>query len=187
MEDGTSPQMAITRETSGPGRSERLLIADMGQDRVIVLTPATDNARFLNIALNDARAIATYRAAVSGKPLAYVGEPTRVVRVPVLRTVDVVPWIADDAGISDSEAREQIQNARAIFEECGFDVYIADDKINHFSAASLLDLEITDWSQATYDTAPNFMQRFAAEANRVPDNNQCQNINSDQTIFRADP
>ena len=65
--------------------------------------------------------------------------------------------------------------------------YIVDDKINHFSAASLLDLEITDWSQATYDTAPNFMQRFAAEANRVPDNNQCQNINSDQTIFRADP
>ena len=292
-------QMAITRESSGPGRSERLLIADMGQDRVIVLNPATDKARFLDIALNDPRAIATYKDAVSGKSLAYVGEPTLVVRVTVLRTVNVVPWVADGAEISESEVRQQIQNARAIFEECGFDVHIVDDKINHFSAASLLDLEITDWSQAscgtalsrtqeeaalldavtrrgpnltdlnlyfvrrftvnggtppahtiaetvtgdcfaglrddtqsgvivsveylrkyapatkrtvaheighalldratwpsgdehrdpggTYYTAPNFMQRFAAEANRVPDNNQCQNINSDQTIFRADP
>lgn len=292
-------QLAITQESSGPGRPERLLVADTGQDRIIVLNPATDRSRFLDIALTDPRAIAPYKDAVSGKSLAYVGEPTRVVRVPVLRTVNVVPWVAVGSGISDADVRLQIQNARAVFEECGFDVHLVDDKINRFGAGALLDLEINNWTvtgcgptlartpeerdlldatsrrgaeqtdlniyfvrrftvnngsdpantigeaitadcfpglsdrtqsglilsveklqlyapatkrsvahevghallyrfgwlsndehknpSGTLYTSPNVMTRSAGQAQRVADGDQCQNINTDQTIFRADP
>lgn len=294
-------QLAITQESSGPGRSERLLIADTGQDRVIILNPATDRSRFLDIALIDPRAIAPYKDAVTGKSLAYVGEPTRVIRVPVLRTINIVPWVASGAGISDAEVRRQIQNARAVLEDCGFDVHLVDDRINRFNAGPLLDLEINNWSLPTVGcgpalartqeerdlldeptrrgaeqtdlnvyfvrrftvnngpdpgstigetvtgdcfpglqdgtesgvilsveqlvgyapatrrtvahelghallyrlswppgdehsdasgvlyTPPNFMAQFAGQGNRVADGDQCQNINTDQTIFRADP
>jgi ADP-ribose pyrophosphatase YjhB (NUDIX family) len=156
-------QLAITQESSGPGRSERLLIADSGQDRVIILNPATDKARFLDIALTDPRAIAPYKDTVTGKSLAYVGESTRVVRVPVLRTVNVVPWVAVGSNISDSEVRLQIQNARAVYENCGFDVHLVDDKINRFDAGALLDLNINDWTAPGVFCGPT-LQRTQEEA-----------------------
>ena len=128
-------QMAMT-----PLPRERLLIADDGQDGVVMINPATDKSKVIGIPLTDPQAIAVDEN-MGGQPFAYVGEPTRVVKFPIHRTVFIAVWVASGSGISEIEVRNQIEQANAALEICGFEVRLRDDTVNFFDAGTLLDLD----------------------------------------------
>jgi hypothetical protein len=135
-----SPVLSPRQMDITPLPRERLLIADDGLDGIVMINPATDKSKVIGIPVPDAKAIAV-DPNVDGTPFAYVGEPTRVLKFPIHRTVFIAVWVANGAPISEFAIRRQIEQANASLEICGFEVQLRDDKINFFDAGALLDLD----------------------------------------------
>ncbi len=130
-------QIAITKTPR-----ERVLIADDAKDRLLMVNPATGASKALAIPLTDPRAVALE---VDGSTTyAWVGEPTRVVRLPVYKTVYVSIWVAKGSGITEDDVRLHIARANTAASSCGYELQIRDDTINFFEAGSLLELEVYD-------------------------------------------
>jgi hypothetical protein len=130
-------QMAITPFVP----KERLLVADDGIGRIVVINPLTDKFKIIGIPLANPRAIALDED-VNGVTFAYVGEATRVLKFPVhARTVYIAIWIAENV-IQPVIVQRHIDLARAALEKCGVDLQVR--SINGFSAGALLDLEVVD-------------------------------------------
>jgi hypothetical protein len=136
-------QMAIT-----PLPRERLLIADDGQNRIVMINPATDKTKTIDVPFSSPRGIAVDQDA-SNRTFAYVAEATRVLKVPIYKTVFVAPWIASGAGIGPERVRKQIDRANNALEPCGIEIKIRNDSVNFFSAGANLDLPITNWTDPT--------------------------------------
>lgn len=132
-------QMALT-----PTNRVRLLVADSGQGRIVMLNPETEASKVINVPLNSPRAIATEHDPINNKDTAWVGEPDRVLKLPVHRTVYLSIWVAEGAGISDVRVRELVSLANASISQCGIELQIRDDLVNTFVAGDLLDLEAND-------------------------------------------
>jgi hypothetical protein len=150
-------QMAITPFAP----KERLLVVDDGLQRVVVVNPATDKTKVVDIPLTNPRAIELDQD-VAGTTFAYVGEPTRVLKFPVHdRTVYLAIWIADNV-IQPVEVQRHVNLARAALEKCGVDVQVR--SINGFSAGNLLDLEVVDLQVATNKCGNPSLTRTGEEA-----------------------
>lgn len=135
-------QMDIT-----PLPRERLLVADDGQDRVVMINPDTDASKLIDIPLVDPKGIAVDVDTGTGAAFAYVGEPTRVVKIPVDKTVFVSVWVANGLGSSIGPLRlgNQLRRANSTLDRCGIEVQLRDNKINFFDAGTLFDLEVNDF------------------------------------------
>jgi hypothetical protein len=112
-----------------------------------MINPATDKAKTIDIPLSSPRGIALDQD-VNGKTFAYVSEPTRVLKFPIYKTVFVSPWVAAGSGMASALVRTQIDRANRALEPCGIELKIRNDTVNFFSAGTLLDLQITNWTQA---------------------------------------
>jgi hypothetical protein len=150
-------QMALT-----PTNRVRLLVADEDQGRLVMINPETDASKVINIPLNSPRAIANEHDSVDNVNHAWVGEPDRVLKISVYKTVYLSVWVADQAGISETEVRELVRYANASMAECGMELQIKDDTIHFFNAGTLLDLEVFDSTGTTGCGDPLF-QRTAEE------------------------
>ena len=135
-------QMAITPFLP----KERLVVADDGIGRIVVINPLTDKFKVIGIPLTSPRAIALDQD-VNGVTFAYVAEATRVLKFPIhARTVYLAIWIADNV-IQPLEVQRQVDVARAALEKCGIDLQVR--SINGFSAGALLDLEVVNLNNPT--------------------------------------
>ncbi len=176
----TPGQMAITEETAGPPATERLLVADRGRNRIVMINPATDRSKTIDVPLESPRGVALDKDA-SGRTFAYVGEPTRIVKFPVYKTVYIAPWIADGAPISEPLVRQLVMHARTAFEMCGIDLQIRDDVVRKFAPpTNLLDLEINDWTTAT---CGGFLSRTEDEEDLLDDSRWRSSEPTDLNIY----
>jgi hypothetical protein len=143
---GTFPLVSPRQLALTPTNRVRLLVADAGQGRVVMINPDGNASKVINIPFNGPRAIAVEHDAGTNTNTAWVGEPTRVVKVPLHRTVYVSPWVAQGSGITDAEVRELVRYANSSLYDCGFEIQIRDDHINAFNPGALLD--VTPYNKA---------------------------------------
>jgi len=129
-------QMALT-----PSNRVRLLVADQGQGRIVMINPETNASKVLGIPLDNPRAIAIEHDAVNNVNTAWVGEPTRVLKLPVHRTVYISPWVAQGSGISETDVRTLVRYANASLYQCGIELQIRGNVVNFFNAGALLDIQ----------------------------------------------
>ena len=132
-------QLALT-----PPPRERLLIADSGLGRLVMINPATNALKVLNPPLTSPRAVAIEHDFGTNVSVAWVGEPTRVLKVPVYKTVYLKVWIATGAGISVENVREFLNHANASLAQCGVEAQLRDNRVTYFDAGALLDLAVFD-------------------------------------------
>lgn len=139
--DATNSDILSPRQvaiTSTP--RERVLVADDEQDRIVMLNPATGANKKISIPVTNPRAVAL--GSMASKTVAWVGEQTRIVRLPIHKTVYLSVWIARGSGISVEEVRHQVERANRVVGDCGYELQIRDDTVSFFDAGSLLDLEV---------------------------------------------
>jgi hypothetical protein len=150
-------QMAITPFVP----KERLLVADDGIGRIVVINPLTDKFKVIGIPLTNPRAIALDQD-VNGVTFAYVAEAARVFKFPIhARTVYIAIWIADNV-IQPVIVQRHIDLARAALEKCGVDLQVR--SINGFSAGALLDLEVVDLTDEDNRCGNPVLERTGEEA-----------------------
>lgn len=105
---------------------ERLLIADDIQDRIIMINPATDASKLIDIPLVDPKGIAVDVDLGTGVEFAFASEQTRVLKIPIEKTVYVKVWVANGLGSSLGPIRfgNQLRRANATLERCAIDVQL---------------------------------------------------------------
>ncbi len=158
----TPRQMAITPFAP----KERLVVADDGIGRIVVINPLTDKFKVIGIPLTNPKAIALDQD-VNGVTFAYVGEATRVLKFPVhARTVYIAIWIADNV-IQPVIVQRHTDLARAALEKCGVDLQVR--SIRGFSAGALLDLEVVNLNNPTQRCGNPLLERTGEETTLLND------------------
>lgn len=178
-DSSNSPVMSPRQMALTPLPRERLLIADDGQDRIVMINPDTDASKLIDIPLTDPRGIAVTDDPGTGVTFAYVAEPNRVVAIPVHETVFLSIWVADCAQITDQAIHEFVLRANAAAEECGIEVQIR--AINRFAAGALCDLDNQDWS--TTSCADPSLMRTPEEAALLDDTSRRSAETTDLNVY----